>query len=82
MKPSLFCHFTDTSKSCMSIYVLIHFSSGIPELRQAICEFHQHHDKLQDLDPDRVIVGPGTKELIFLLMTVFNGGNVIKPYTG
>ena len=48
--------------------------TGIPELRKAIASFHQRHDKLMDIDESRVIVGPGTKELIFLLMNIFHGG--------
>lgn len=45
---------------------------GILELRKAICEFHREFDGL-DIHPENVIVGPGTKELIFLLLSVFNG---------
>lgn len=46
--------------------------AGILELRKAICEFHREFDGL-DVHPENVIVGPGTKELIFLLLSVFNG---------
>ena len=46
--------------------------TGILELRKAICEFHREFDDL-DLQPENVIVGPGSKELIFLLLNVFNG---------
>ncbi|KAL9988820.1 hypothetical protein ACROYT_G003308 [Oculina patagonica] len=46
--------------------------AGILELRKAICEFHREFDGL-DVKPDNVIVGPGSKELIFLLLSVFNG---------
>lgn len=46
---------------------------GIKPLRKAICEFHKEFDRLENLDPDLVIVGPGTKELIFLTMNVFDG---------
>ena len=47
--------------------------AGILELRQGICDLHQRHDKLT-LDPSQVVVAPGTKELIYLLMSIFNGG--------
>ncbi|XP_046355560.2 aspartate aminotransferase-like isoform X2 [Haliotis rufescens] len=46
---------------------------GIPELRQGICNFHARYDSLGSLDPNNVIVGPGSKELIYLLLNVFNG---------
>lgn len=46
--------------------------AGILELRKAICEFHREFDGL-DVQSDNVIVGPGSKELIFLLLSVFNG---------
>ena len=46
--------------------------AGILELRKAICEFHHEFDGL-NVKPEDVIVGPGTKELIFLLLSVFSG---------
>ena len=46
--------------------------AGIAELRSTICEFHREFDGL-DVEADNVIVGPGSKELIFLLLAVFNG---------
>ena len=57
-----------------------HFVScpGIPELQQALCEFHTRYDRLEGLGADQFIVGPGSKELIFLLMTVFNGGRQLS----
>ncbi|CAG5136188.1 unnamed protein product, partial [Candidula unifasciata] len=45
---------------------------GIPELRQGICNFHKHYDGIT-FDSENIIVGPGSKELIFLLMLIFNG---------
>lgn len=47
--------------------------AGIPELREALCDFHRRYDNLSGLHPDQVIVGPGSKELIFLLLSIFNG---------
>ncbi|KAK7092602.1 hypothetical protein V1264_008323 [Littorina saxatilis] len=49
---------------------------GLPELRQGICRFHARYDDLT-IDPSQIIVGPGSKELIFLLMSVFNGNVLI-----
>lgn len=46
--------------------------AGIKELRKAICEFHREFDGL-DVKAEDVIVGPGTKELFFLFLCVFNG---------
>lgn len=40
----------------------------------AICDFHQKYDGFDDLDPEEIVVGPGSKELIYLVMHVFNGG--------
>ncbi|XP_071789157.1 aspartate/prephenate aminotransferase-like isoform X1 [Asterias amurensis] len=47
--------------------------AGLLELRAQICEFHSELDGLHELDPNLVVVGPGTKQLIFLLVQVFNG---------
>ena len=38
-------------------------AEGIPELRTAISGFNNRHFNL-DVDPSRIFVGPGTKELI------------------
>ncbi|XP_035827722.1 aspartate aminotransferase [Aplysia californica] len=51
--------------------------NGIPQLREAICKFHEHFDGLT-FDPEDVIVGPGSKELILLLMTIFDGDIVVN----
>jgi aspartate aminotransferase len=45
---------------------------GLPALREAIADFHRQKDRI-DAHPDRVIVGPGSKELMFLLQIVFYG---------
>jgi aspartate aminotransferase len=45
---------------------------GLPALREAIVDFHRQKDQI-DAHPDRVIVGPGSKELMFLLQIVFYG---------
>ena len=45
---------------------------GLPALREAVAEFHRAKDRVE-AHPDRVIVGPGSKELMFLLQLVFYG---------
>lgn len=50
---------------------------GIPALRNAISEYNEHYFDL-DVDPSRVYVGPGTKELIFNLLEILHG-TVILP---
>ncbi len=45
---------------------------GLPELRRAVAEFHRRHDGVEAL-PENVIVGPGSKELMFLLQVVYYG---------
>ncbi len=52
-------------------------SEGIPELREAIAGFNSRHFGL-DVDPERVVVGTGTKGLMFTLFTMING-HVIIP---
>ena len=42
---------------------------GIPELREAISKYNKHYFGI-DADPQRIYVGPGTKELIFNLLEV------------
>ena len=50
---------------------------GIPELRQAISNYNKHYFGL-DVAPERIYVGPGTKELIFNLLEILHG-TVILP---
>jgi aspartate aminotransferase len=45
---------------------------GLPGLREAVAEFHWLKDKVE-ARPDRVLIGPGSKELMFLLQLVFRG---------
>lgn len=49
---------------------------GLPELRQAVAEFHRKKDAV-DILPENVIIGPGSKELLFLLQMVFDGEVII-----
>ena len=45
---------------------------GLPALRTAVAEFHIRKDMV-DIHPDNVLIGPGSKELMFLLQLVFYG---------
>jgi len=49
---------------------------GLPELRQSVAEFHRKKDGV-DILPENIIIGPGSKELLFLLQMVFEGEVII-----
>jgi len=51
--------------------------SGIKELHESISEFNKHYFGM-DIDPRRIYVGPGTKELLYNLLEIFHG-TVILP---
>lgn len=55
-----------------------HYSAaeGISELREAIASFNKRYFKL-DVEPDRIIVGPGTKSLIDMVFTIIRGDVII-----
>jgi len=55
-----------------------HYSAaeGIPELRQAIAGFNKKHFGF-DVDPNRIVIGPGTKDLINTLVNIIQGGVII-----
>ena len=50
---------------------------GIPQLRNAISKYNKHYFGI-DVAPERIYVGPGTKELIFNLLEILHG-TVILP---
>lgn len=50
---------------------------GLPSLRKSLADLHHREDGLT-LDPNAMIVGPGSKELIYLTMAV-STGVVIVP---
>ena len=52
----------------------IFYGIGLPELRKAVSVFHAIEDEIESTE-DQVVIGPGSKELIFLTMKVYNGGN-------
>lgn len=45
---------------------------GLMQLRQAVARYHNNKDGV-DIYPANVIIGPGSKELLFLLQLVFDG---------
>jgi len=49
---------------------------GLPELRNTVAAFHRKKDGVNIL-PENVMIGPGSKELLFLLQMVFKGEVVI-----
>lgn len=46
--------------------------TGLPALREAVAEFHRQKDRVE-ARPEGVLVGPGSKELMFLLQLTFYG---------
>lgn len=51
-------------------------AKGLPELRAAVADFHRRHDKV-DRSAEDVLVGPGSKELMFLLQLVYYGELIV-----
>lgn len=49
---------------------------GLFELRQAVAEYHQQVDGA-DVEPAGIMIGPGSKELIFTLQLVLEGSTLI-----
>ncbi|MCL7474956.1 MAG: pyridoxal phosphate-dependent aminotransferase [Methanosarcinales archaeon] len=49
---------------------------GLPALREAVAGFHRGKDNV-DANPEYVMVGPGSKELMFLLQLVFYGEFIV-----
>ena len=50
---------------------------GLPQLCEAVAEFHRKKDQL-DAHPDRVLVGPGSKELMFLVQLCYYGEVLLR----
>jgi len=50
---------------------------GLEALRKAVAHFHRQKDNLQ-IKPENVLIGPGSKELMFLLQLVYYG-DIILP---
>ncbi len=49
---------------------------GLPLLCETVAEFHRRNDGVNAL-AENVLIGPGSKELVFLLQLVFNGEIII-----
>lgn len=49
---------------------------GLQALREAVADFHRRKDSL-NVQAEGVIIGPGSKELLFLLQLVFNVETII-----
>jgi aspartate aminotransferase len=49
---------------------------GLVQLREAVAEFHRKKDNI-DTCAENIIIGPGSKELVFLLQLVFNSEIII-----
>jgi aspartate aminotransferase len=49
---------------------------GLPALREAVAEFHRKRD-LVETNADGVLIGPGSKELMFLLQLVYYGEIIV-----
>lgn len=50
---------------------------GLESLRKAVAHFHRQKDQL-NIQPENVLIGPGSKELMFILQLVFYG-DIILP---
>jgi aspartate aminotransferase len=51
-------------------------AKGLPALREAVADFHKAKDNV-DTSSDNVLVGPGSKQLMFLLQIAFYGEIVV-----
>ncbi len=49
---------------------------GLPQLKQAVADFNLRNQKI-NTRPENILIGPGSKELIFLLQLVYYGDLVI-----
>ena len=49
---------------------------GLPQLREAVANHNFRHEKIK-INPDNVLIGPGSKELIFILQMVYYGDLII-----
>lgn len=49
---------------------------GLPALREAVAQFHRKHDQVE-AHRDDVLIGPGSKELMFLLQLTYYGEIIV-----
>jgi len=50
---------------------------GLPELRESVARFHREKDGI-NIHSDGILVGPGSKELMFLVQLVFYGEIILR----
>lgn len=50
---------------------------GLESLRTAVAHYHKQKDQIE-IDPNNILIGPGSKELMFILQLVFYG-DIILP---
>ena len=51
-------------------------TAGLPELREAVAAYYQHHFAIE-ASPRRVVVSPGSKEMISILLAVLEGAVLV-----
>jgi aspartate aminotransferase len=51
-------------------------AKGLPLLRQAIAEYHRRHEGIEYSEAN-ILIGPGSKELMFLLQLVYYGELIV-----
>ncbi|MCZ6603466.1 MAG: aminotransferase class I/II-fold pyridoxal phosphate-dependent enzyme [Planctomycetota bacterium] len=51
-------------------------TAGLPQLREAIARYHRHHFDIE-CEADQVVVSPGSKEMIAMILAVLRGTFVI-----
>ena len=49
---------------------------GLRQLREAVAKYHERNDAIAT-DPDCVLIGPGSKELMFLLQVTYYGDLIV-----
>lgn len=49
---------------------------GLPELRESVADFNKRENKINS-HPEDIMIGPGSKELIFILQLVYYGDLII-----
>ncbi|MDO9000082.1 MAG: pyridoxal phosphate-dependent aminotransferase [Bacteroidota bacterium] len=49
---------------------------GLPQLREVVADFYRRKNGI-DVRPECILIGPGSKELVFLLQLVFEGEIII-----
>ncbi len=50
---------------------------GLERLRKAVAHFHRQKDQIK-INPENILIGPGSKELMFILQLVFYGDIILQ----